>query len=123
MLIVEHTVNECKIAEVYADEIIVKNLQDALELIANISYQRMSKIIIKEKNITKDFFKLRNGLAGEILQKCANYGINIAIVGDFSKIESKSLKSFISECNRGNQFYFASSASEAKEMLARLDPI
>ena len=119
MNVVVHNKSGNKIAEIISDDIIINNLQDALDLMANISYQEINKIIIKVNNITADFYKLRSGLGGEILQKCVNYGIKIAIVGDFEKYESESLKAFIVESNRGNQFFFVSNISEAKEKLVR----
>ena len=39
-------------------------------------------MIIHEKNITPEFFDLKNRMAGEILQKFSNYRIRLAIVGD-----------------------------------------
>ncbi|MBU1101276.1 MAG: DUF4180 domain-containing protein [Bacteroidetes bacterium] len=59
----------------------------------------------------------QSGLAGEILQKCINYRLKIAIVGDFEKYKSKSLQALIIESNRGNQFFFVADAAKAKEML------
>ena len=119
MNIVIHNVNENKIAEIISDEIVIKNLQDALDLMADISYQEISKIIIKENNITPDFFKLRTKLAGEILQKCVNYRVKIAIAGNFEKYNSESLKAFITESNKGNQFFFVSDVLKATEMLSK----
>lgn len=118
MDVVVHNLNKNKIAEIISDDKIINNLQDALNLISNISYQEINKIILKENNITSDFYKLKTGLAGEILQKCVNYNIKIAIVGNFEKYESKSLRAFIIESNKGNQFFFVSDISKAKEMLS-----
>ena len=64
-----HNINREKIAEIISDEVVINNLQDALDLLGNISYQEINKIIIRESNIAPDFFILRSGLAGEILQK------------------------------------------------------
>ncbi|WP_449401649.1 DUF4180 domain-containing protein [Chryseobacterium wanjuense] len=61
-----------------------------------ISIIRISdKVIIHEKNITPEFFDLKTKIAGDILQKFSNYRVKLAIVGDFSKYESKSIKDFI----------------------------
>ncbi len=54
------------------------------------------------------FYDLKTQIAGEILQKYANYRVKLAIVGDFEKYTSNSLKAFILECNRGNQIFFCS---------------
>ncbi len=117
MDVVIHNLNENKIAEIVTEKKIIDNLQDALDLIADISYQEINKIILKEHNFTPDFFNLKTRLAGEILQKCVNYNIKIAIVGNFEKYESKSLRAFITESNKGNQFFFVSDVSKAKETL------
>lgn len=106
-----------KAAEVLSDEIVINKVQDALDLMADIDYQGSRMIIVHEKNITPDFFNLRTGIAGEILQKFVNYKVKLAIVGDFSKYTSSSLKSFIIECNRGNQLFFLNSVNKAKEKL------
>lgn len=60
-----------------------------------------------EKHSLADiFFDLRSGLAGEILQKGSNYRKRLMIIGDFTGIESDSLKSFIYESNRGGTVLF-----------------
>jgi len=113
MKIVEHIINDSKIAEVIADDIIIKNSQDGLDLLGTLYYQEFDKIIIYEKNITKDFFDLKNGIAGEILQKFSNYRLRLAIVGDFSQYSAKSIKDFIYESNKTGHINFVSSISEA----------
>jgi len=39
--------------------------------------------------------------------------MKLAIVGDFSKYQSKSLQEFIGESNRGNRVFFVSNIEEA----------
>ena len=60
----------------------------------------------------KDFFDLKNGIAGEILQKFSNYRVSLIIVGDFSKYASKSLNDFIYESNKGRHINFVASTTE-----------
>lgn len=114
-----HNVNEYKIAEIVSDDILINNLQDALDLIADISYQEIDRIVLRENNFAPDFYNLRSGLAGEIFQKCVNYGMKLAIIGDFDKYESKSFKAFLIESNRGNQFFFVPDIETAKQMLSK----
>ena len=113
MEIINHTINNIKIAEVTSSEIIIKNTEDALNLLGNLYYQDFDKIIIYEKNINPDFFDLKNGMAGEILQKFSNYRIRLTIIGDFKNYNSNSLKDFIYESNNGNLVNFLSSVEEA----------
>lgn len=119
MNIRSHKINDIEIAEVTSDNIIIRQTGDALDLMGNIYYQGFDRIIIHEKNMTADFFDLKNKMAGEILQKFSNYRIRLAIVGDFSKFTSKSLRDFIYESNRGKQVHFAASVDEALDSLAR----
>ena len=113
MEIITHQINDTKIAEVIADGIVIKTAEDGLDLLGNLYYSGFDKIIIHEKNITPGFFDLSTKLAGDILQKFAQYRMPLAIVGDFSKFESKSLIDFIYESNNGRHVYFAASISDA----------
>ncbi|MGN7863637.1 DUF4180 domain-containing protein [Chryseobacterium sp. 22458] len=115
MEIKSHEVNSIKIAEIVSGEIIIKSAQDGLDLMGNVYYQRFDKVILHEKNITPEFFDLKTGIAGEILQKFSNYRIALAIIGDFSKYESKSMKDFIFESNKTKHVNFMGTLEEALE--------
>jgi len=104
--IVTHEVNGIRIAEVISDERIVTTVDEALQLLVDLYYQEFDKVILYDKNITPDFFNLKAGIAGEILQKFSNYRVQLAIVGDFEKYPGKSLKDFIYECNQGKAVNF-----------------
>ncbi|SFC75136.1 protein of unknown function [Parapedobacter composti] len=117
MNIQAHKINGKEIAEVISDQIVIQHAGDALDLMGTIYYQGYDSVIIHEKNITTDFFELKNKMAGEVLQKFSNYRIRLAIVGDFSKFTSNSLKHFIYESNRGKQIYFAATLDEALAAL------
>ena len=118
MRIETHTINNIKIAELISEVILINNLQDGLDLLGNIYYQDYDKLIIHKKNITADFFDLRNGIAGEILQKFSNYRVRLAIVGDYSNYTSKSLNDFIYESNKGRHINFVGSTAEAIRILS-----
>jgi hypothetical protein len=51
------------------------------------------------------------------LQKFVNYGVKLAIVGDFTKYKSRALADFIRESNQGRHFFFAGTRAEALERL------
>ena len=103
------------IAEISAEHTIIHNAQDALDMLANCAYQGANKIIIQARHLAPDFFDLHTGIAGEILQKFSNYHMQLAIVGDFSQYNSKSLKDFIFESNKGGRIIFVASVEEARE--------
>lgn len=81
-------------AEVVADQVIIHDAQDALELLANCGYSGSDKIIVQEEHLALAFFDLKSGLAGDILQKLSNYRAFLAIIGNFSKYESRSFRDF-----------------------------
>lgn len=116
----EVKIHNFKIVEFISNEIILNNPQDILDLMVLAGEKDASKIILHENNINPDFFELKTGLAGEVLQKAVNYHIKLAILGDFNKFISKSLKSFILESNNGNQFFFVSNIIEAVERLKKV---
>lgn len=117
MKIETHKVNDIKIAEVVSADCIINNPSDSLDLLGNLYYQEFDKIVIYEKNITPDFFDLKNGMAGEILQKFSNYRVRLAIVGEFTKYKtSQSLNDFIYESNKGKLINFVRTQSEAIDL-------
>ena len=113
-----HSVKETKIAELTSDNIEFNTVQDILDLMANAYYMGARKIIIKEENITPEFFQLGTGIAGEILQKFSNYKVELAIIGDYSKYKSKNFRDFIYESNKYGNILFLPSVEEALEKLS-----
>ncbi len=114
-----HTINDQRVAEVLSDVEVVSDIEAGLNLLGDLYYQHFDKVVIHEKNITPQFFNLKTGLAGELLQKFSNYRVRLVIVGDFSKYVSKSLKDFIYESNKGKQVNFVQSLPEAIQVLSR----
>lgn len=104
-------VNNITVAEVTGGTL--TTVSDALDLIGNAGYQGTQLVIINEDNLSPDFFNLKTGLAGEILQKFTNYTMNLAIVGDFSKYTSKALQDFIYESNKGGRITFVTNRQAA----------
>jgi len=102
------------IASVNSYELMVADGQSALDLIATMRYETdCDCMVIPSSYFPAEFFILSTGLAGEILQKFVNYGMKLAIVGDFSGYTSKPLKGLIYECNRGNSVFFTGTVEEA----------
>lgn len=108
-----------KIAKVQSDDIVIHETQDALDLMADANYLGADKVILRDIQIIPDFFDLKTRFAGEILQKFSQYRVQLAIVGDFTKYKSKSLKDFIFESNRLGHICFVASLEEAKTRLAK----
>ncbi|GEJ44179.1 MULTISPECIES: DUF4180 domain-containing protein [unclassified Chryseobacterium] len=119
MIIQSHEINNTKIAEIISDDVIIQSAQDGLDLMGNIYYQGYDKVILHEKNISHEFFDLKTKMAGEILQKFSNYRIGLAIIGNFSKYESKSMRDFIFESNKTKHVNFVESLEDALEKISQ----
>lgn len=102
-------------------ELLIQGPADALSLFADVFHAHAcNKLIIAKEAICEDFFSLKTGIAGEVLQKCVNYQMKFAIVGDFSVYSSKSLRDFIYESNRGRHVFFLPTTREALDALHAL---
>ena len=106
-----------KIAILENSEYVIRNSQDATELLMNCRYSGSNKVIIHEENLDASFFELETKIAGEILQKFSIYDGYLAIIGNFTRIERKSLKAFIYESNKVGRINFVSNQTEAVKAL------
>ncbi|HZK56554.1 MAG TPA: DUF4180 domain-containing protein [Desulfosporosinus sp.] len=110
-----------EIAVVKSNEVLLSDVQSALDFMATVQYKTgCSYIILDKKSICEDFFDLSTKLAGEILQKFVTYHVKIAIVGEFSGYTSKSLHDFIYESNNGKDAFFLADEAQAAEKFANL---
>ena len=111
--------NNTEIAVISSNEPLITDTQSALDLMMTVKYETgCSNIAINKAAISEDFFILSTCLAGEILQKFINYGVRLAIYGDFSGYTSKPLKDFMYESNKGRDIYFQPDVSLAVDKLA-----
>ena len=94
---------------------------DAVELISAASEHRARFIVIPVERLDGNFFRLKTGIAGAMLQKFVTYQFRVAIVGEISEHlkEITALKDFVRECNRGTQFWFLANHDQLEK---RLDP-
>lgn len=123
MHIKEYMENGCKIIIIEAadDEKVIADVQSALDLMMRAKYEwNTDRIAIDKKAVADDFFILSTTLAGEILEKYIQYGMKLAIFGDFSVYTSKPLKDFIFESNKGKDFFFVAGEEEAVQKLSRI---
>lgn len=106
------------IAELADENLLITEVQEMLDIMGDCGSNNCYSIILNEKNINPDFFRLHTGFAGEVLQKFSTYGFKLAIVGDFSKYTSKNLQDFIRESNRGNRVFFVKNRDTGISKLA-----
>ena len=110
--------NNIEIAVVSSSELVITDVQSALDFMATVRYDTgCDRMILNKSAICEDFFHLSTKLAGEILQKFINYNVKMAIVGDFSVYASNSLKAFIYESNKGKDIFFLPDERKSIEKL------
>ena len=120
MRIAERWENGGKIVVIGADagEVVIKDVQSALDLLIAAKYEHQSDRIAIDKGAVADaFFILSTGMAGEILQKFINYGAKLAVFGDFSLYTSQPLRDFMRESNQGKDVFFTVDEEEAVRRL------
>lgn len=112
------TQNQQSVAVLNSPNVLIQDVQSALDLMMSVKYETgCNRIAINKEAFARDFFVLSTCLAGEILQKFINYGMHLAIYGDFSGYTSKPLQAFMAESNRGRDVFFQPDAAHAVEML------
>ncbi len=110
---------QASITEISGAGVLFKTASEIVQTLMDLSWGGgSSKIIMHRQNLPPEFFYLKTGLAGEVLQKAATYRIQIAIVGDFSHVQSEALRAFIIECNRGRQTFFVADVAAARTALS-----
>ncbi len=110
MRIIHSKTNGLSYAEVQSDGVVIGTVQDALDIMANAAERH---IVLRDKHLNPDFFRLRTGFAGEVLQKFMNYGVALAVVGDFEAYPGDTMRDFIRESNRTGRIVFAATREEA----------
>jgi hypothetical protein len=93
--------------------------RDAVTLIGDALGHQASLVMLPTTRLDDAFFDLSTRIAGEFFQKFVNYGMRLVIVGDIARhtAESKSLRDFVYEANRGDRIWFLPSASELDSRL------
>lgn len=112
-----HKINSLSIAEVVNEEQIIHSVEDGFNLVGTFYFEGVDCIILKDIHLNPDFFDLKTGFAGEILQKFSTYGLKLAIIGNFDRYKSESLKAFILESNRIGKVQFRNNFEEALKNL------
>jgi hypothetical protein len=101
---------------------VVRDADGGRILIEEALSERARIIAVPAARLDTSFFQLRSGLAGEVLQKAANYRLKFAVIGDISAhvAASDALRDFVVECNRGDSIFFIPDLQALRESLVAL---
>ena len=81
---------------------------DGAQLVGDAWAHDAQMVVVPASRLDPEFFRLRSGLAGEILQKLVNYRIRLVVLGDIAAYvdASDALRDLVRESNEGSQAWF-----------------
>lgn len=114
------TQNGNRYIEVRAPAPAVSKESDVVDLLTLCSEYDSRRLLIEPNVFCEDFFRLKTGLAGTILQKLVNYHVRAALIrGEDQKIKGKFMD-FLLETNRGQSFRIFENRQEAVDWLCKM---
>jgi Domain of unknown function (DUF4180) len=99
----------------------LRTARDATDAMSEAFAQSATWIAIPISRLDDDFFRLRTGVAGEIVSRLVGYVMKAAFLGDISEhmANSDSFRAFVREANRGRDFWFVADLEELSQRLAK----
>ncbi len=91
--------------------------REALDLVAACMENGTNRLLLHASNLADDFYHLRTGLAGQILQKFSQYRIQSAAVLTPELVNQGRFREMVLEANRGQQFRVFYQRDEAEAWL------
>lgn len=116
-------VHGVQVFELAAEGKKLRTARDATDVMGEALSQGARWIVIPVERLDEDFFRLKTGVAGEIVSKLVGYRMGVAFIGDISRYveASDSFRDFVREANRGKDFWFVADAAEFRQRLAKIE--
>ena len=102
------------------EEASICTVQDGLDLISACMEHGVSLLMLPAESLSEEFFRLRTGLAGEIVQKLITYRIKTAAVLSPQHAVRGKFAEFLAETNKGSDFRTFHNVQEAEDWLLSL---
>lgn len=120
MTVTTHEIEGIRVLSLPGEGPKLRTARDATDVLSEAFSNDAQLIAVPISRLDDDFFRLRTGVAGEVVSKLVAYGIQAAFIGDISEhvANSDSFRDFVREANRGRQFWFVASIDELRERLA-----
>ena len=103
-----------QVAEVTAGT--VATARDITDLVGNASFGGAEYVLLEREQLADEFYDLSSGLAGELMQKLANYRLKLLVIGELSGV-SDSFRAFALEGDRSGTALFPRDREAAAERL------
>jgi hypothetical protein len=117
MTVTEQAKNSIKFIELASGGGLVGSERDALDLVGACGEHGTRLLLIDASCLPEEFFRLRTGLAGAVLQKFVNYGLKVAAYTPPNMSNQGKFMDFKLETNRGNHFRLLESKEDAIDWL------
>ena len=86
------------------DGALLESEREALELIEGCIEHHTDRVMVFAANLPKEFYDLKTGVAGGILQKFAQYRVRIAAILTAELVGNGRFSEMVLEANRGSHF-------------------
>ncbi len=108
--------------ECFSDGQLLENDKDFLDIISVCGEHLCARLLVHAALLPDEFYDLKTGLAGELLQKLVNYRINAAFIVEAEKAGKGRFNEMMIETNRGWQFFFCHKRDAAVDWLIKNNP-
>jgi hypothetical protein len=95
----------------------IRGESDALEWIALCGENQIHRLLLHAENLTPEFYQLRTGIAGAILQKFVTYSIKVGALLTPDLVNQGRFREMVIESNRGKHFHVFYDIIEAEQWL------
>ncbi len=96
---------------------VLSSEKDAIELVSACISNDTGSLLLHERSVSPDFFNLRTGLAGAVLNKFQIYNIKIALIIEDMELLEGRFGELVMESNKGNEFRVYDSVQAAEEWI------
>jgi len=97
---------------------LIHNEREAVDVIGFCGEHEATGILLYPENLPEDFFDLKSGQLGAIIQKFVNYYLKVALVLSPEFVKGR-FKEFTAESNQGNHFRTFYRREDAVEWLLK----
>lgn len=95
---------------------------DALDVIGDAFGHEAAVVTVPVTRLAPEFFELRTGVAGAVVQKFVDYRVRLVIVGDLpARVAGAGpVADWVREANAGRDLWFVADGAELDDRLAAL---
>ena len=103
-----------------ADGPAIASESDAMDVIGDSFGHEAEVVAVPVARLSPEFFRLRSGVAGAVVQKFVTYRLHLVVVGDVEHHGPTTgpAADWVREANRGRQLWFVADGAELDRRLA-----